>query len=110
MSAATCATAAQYPAFPLYRATPAPYPMPSRWPRPSHPAMPAAWVSTRRARGSDRWASRKATGSAPAAAASSSMNDSIANTFRCAPSERSEDVRIGMSSSRCRVTWTAGMS
>ncbi len=38
------------------------------------------------------------------------MNDSMANTLRCAPSERNEDVLIGMSSSRCRVTCRSGMS
>ena len=60
------------------------------------PANSATSSMTRRARGSVRWASRNAAGSAPAAAASSSMNDSIANTLRNAPSERSDDVRIGM--------------
>ena len=84
--------------------------MPSPRERPGQPAIAAACSITRRARGSPRWASRNATGSAPAAAASSSMNDSIANTLRNAPSERSEEVLIGMASSRCLLTSRSGMS
>ncbi len=38
------------------------------------------------------------------------MNDSIANTLRNAPRDRSEEVRRGMVSSRCRVTSRSGMS
>ena len=47
---------------------------------------------------------RYSTGSRPAAAASSSTNDSAANTLRNAPSDRSDDVRSGISSSRWFTT------
>jgi hypothetical protein len=40
------------------------------------------------------------------ASASSSMADSVANVLSCPPSERSDDVRIGMVSSRWTVTST----
>ena len=86
----------------------------SRVPRPARP-FPAEAVGRRlactsRARSSCRWARRKATGSAPAACASSSMKLSIANTFICAPSPRSAETRTGIRSDEVearRAHWAA---
>ena len=76
--------------------------------RPFHPAARAAASITARPRASERWRNRNSTGSTPAAAASSSMNDSIANTLAKAPSDRSADTRTGMSGTKCSTTrWLA---
>ena len=74
------------------------------------PARLAAASSTARARGSFRWRRRNASGSSPRSAASSSMNDSMANTLAKAPSVRSAEVRIGMVSRRWQVMLQAGKS
>ena len=50
-------------------------------PRSLQPRALGRRLSTARARSSSRWRSRNSSGSTPAARASSSMNDSIANTF-----------------------------
>jgi hypothetical protein len=88
----------------LYRANAMPCPVASPPAQDDQPARRAAASMTARPRGSDNWASRYATGSRPAAAASSSMNDSAANTLRNAPSDRSADTRSGISSSRWFTT------
>src|SRR5690242_10430025 len=56
-------------------------------------AAVAMAFSTARARGSDRYFCRKATGSAFAATASSSMNDSLAKVFEKPPRVRRAVVR-----------------
>ena len=78
--------------------------------RPSGAAAPRASI-TARARGSDEVAQAVRDRIVAAArAASSSMNDSIANTLANAPSERSAEVRSGIASSRWLTTRRAGKS
>src|SRR5437899_7237303 len=60
--------------------------------RACQPAALAARLITAASRASLVWASRNAIGSAPAAAASSSMNDSVANVFWRRLGERSGPV------------------
>src|SRR5215472_5623291 len=60
--------------------------------RACQPAADATRLITAASRASFVWASRKAIGSAPAAAASSSMNDSVANVFWSRLGERSGPV------------------
>ena len=68
------------------------------------PNVAAAWRMTAMARGSVRWRSRNATGSAPAAAASSSMNSSLAVVFAIPPRLRRLPGRSGGVSTQWTVT------
>ena len=65
---------------------------------------------TARARGSAMWASLNATGSCPAAAASSSVKLSTAKQFCSRPGVRIQLGRNGVPETRCITAFAAGMS
>ncbi len=74
--------------------------------RACQPNADAARVMTSMARGSVRRFRRNSTGSTPAAAASSSVKPSTANTFAILPGARRFDSCSGVSLSQCATTRT----